>query len=93
MFSAIVAVVFAGAAGFAVWTITRAFAGGADRIDALFAHYNAMEQERAVRAEMKPAVRFAAAPAPQFGPRNVVTMPRRATVAFQFRAGEWRAAA
>lgn len=93
MFSVVVAVVFAGSAGFAVWTIARAFAGGAERIDALFDRYNAMEMDRAVRAEMKPVTRFTAAPAPRFGSRNVVAMPRRATVAFQFRAGEWRAAA
>ena len=93
MFSAIVAVMFAGAAVFAVMTIARSFEGGAEKIDALFARYRAMDNERPVFAKMKPVVRFTPAPAPQYAPRKVIALPRRSSVAFQFRAGEWRAAA
>lgn len=93
MFSAIVAVVFAGATVLAVMTIARSFSGGAEKIDALFARYRAIEIDRPVYAQIKPVVRFAPAPAPQYGARNVIALPHRASVAFQFRAGEWRAAA
>lgn len=103
MVAVITALFFACAAAFAVATITRSFAGAADRFDALFAQYRAFGDKRMVEGTMRPAVRFNAAPAPDYAPRTLVarSVVTRPVVPLNVRAArpasvsrtEWRAAA
>ena len=93
MLAIITAVFFAGATVFAVHTISRSFAGSVERIDALFAQYRAMGDDRVVTGQMRPVVRFYPAPAPDFAPRNVVALPLRAGGGSRISPANWRAAA
>ncbi len=93
MVAVITALFFTCAAAFAVLTIAQAFAGSVDRIDALFAHYRNMEQGRVASGRMRPVATYTPAPAPDYAPRNVVSMSVRAVrTSFVSPAG-WRAAA
>lgn len=96
MVAVITALFFAGAAAFAVFTISRAFEGSAERLDVLFAQYRAMNDPRTVTGGMQPVKRFMPAPAPDFAPRTVVALPVKGT-GLTTNAGlsrmDWRAAA
>lgn len=94
MVAAITALFFACAAAFAVWVITRMLTGSVDRMDELFAQYRALGSDtgRVATGRMKPVVRFMPSAAPNFAPRNVVTMPLRKSAA-PFSPADWRAAA
>lgn len=93
MSAVVIALFFAAAAIFAVFSIARSFSGAADRIDALFAAYRALDEGRAVRGSMRPAVRFVAAAAPDYAPRIVVALPARSGSAVRISQPDWRAAA
>ncbi|GGB65158.1 hypothetical protein [Blastomonas aquatica] len=93
MLAIITALFFAGATVFAVLTISKSFAGSAERIDALFAQYRALGDDRIVTGRMHPVVRFTPAPAPNYMPRNIVVLPVRAAPSGQITPADWRAAA
>lgn len=93
MVAVITALFFTCAAAFAVLTISRAFAGSVDTLDALFAQYRNMENGQIATGRMRPVATYTAAPAPDYAPRNVVSMSVRAVrTSFVSPAG-WRAAA
>ena len=91
MFAVAIALFFAAAAIAAVLTIAHAFSGAAERFDALFAAYREAGQGRVARGQMKAAVRFVPAAAPDYRPRNVIAMPVRGHAAIS--RPDWRAAA
>ncbi|WP_017671552.1 hypothetical protein [Blastomonas sp. AAP53] len=93
MFAVVIALFFAAAAVFAVLSIARTFSGAAERIDALFAEYRALEMDRTVRSGMRPAVRFVPAAAPDYAPRNVIAFGARQGVSASISQSDWRAAA
>jgi len=93
MVAVITALFFTCAAAFAVFTINRSLTGSVDRIDALFAQYRSLGDDRVVTGGMRPAVRFNPAPAPDFAPRTVVALPRKAAMVAQVSPAGWRAAA
>ncbi len=93
MVAVITALFFTCAAAFAVLSISRSFAGSAERIDALFAQYRALGEDRIVTGQMRPVVRFTAAPAPDYAPRTVLALPVRAVGFARISPSGWRAAA
>jgi hypothetical protein len=97
MFAVITALFFASAAAFAVFSISRAFAGSVERFDELFAQYRALDSGRTATGRMQPVVRFTPAPAPDFSPRTVVALSARNASASQavsrINRVDWRAAA
>ncbi|MCG6119286.1 MAG: hypothetical protein MEP44_01440 [Blastomonas sp.] len=93
MVAVITALFFTCAAAFAVLTISRTLTGSVDRIDAVFAQYRSLGGDRVVTGRMRPVVHFSPAPAPDFAPRTVVSLPRRAAGAVRISQPDWRAAA
>ncbi len=92
MFAVVIALFFAAAAIFAVLSIAQTFSGAADRIDALFAAYRAVDEGRWVQGSMRPVTRYVPVAAPDYAPRTVVTLPVRAAGG-RISRPDWRAAA
>lgn len=93
MFAVVIALFFAAAAIFAVLSIAQTFSGAADRLDALFAAYRAVDEGRLVQGSMRPVTRYVPGAAPDYAPRNVVTMPMRTASDSRISRADWRAAA
>ncbi len=91
MFAVAIALFFAAAAIGAVLVIAQSFAGSAERIDALFAAYRAVDQGREARGRMRPVATYVPASAPDYSPRNVIAMPVRGNA--RVSQPDWRAAA
>jgi hypothetical protein len=91
MFAVAIALFFAAAAIAAVLVIAQSFAGSVERFDALFTAYRAAEQGRVARGQMRAAVTYVPARAPDCSPRNVIAMPVRGNVTVS--RPDWRAAA
>ncbi|WAC24797.1 hypothetical protein [Blastomonas sp. SL216] len=91
MFAVAIALFFAAAAIAAVLVIAQSFAGATERFDALFAAYREAGQGRVARGQMRAAVTFVPAHAPDYSPRNVIAMPVRGNVTVS--RPDWRAAA
>lgn len=93
MFAVVIALFFAAAAIFAVLSIAQTFSGAADRLDALFAAYRAVDEGRLVQGSMRPVTRYVPGAAPDYAPRNVVAMPMRTASDSRVSRPDWRAAA
>lgn len=93
MVAVITALFFTCAAGFAVLTISRSFAGSIDRIDALFAQYRSLDNVRFATGAMRPVARYTPAPAPDYAPHNVVALSVRAGRTSVVSPAGWRVAA
>lgn len=93
MVAVITALFFTCAAAFAVLTISRSLTGSVDRIDAVFAQYRSLGDDRIVTGAMRPVVHFSPAPAPDYAPRTVVALPRRTASVVRITQPGWRAAA
>lgn len=93
MVAVITALFFTCAAAFAVLTISRTLTGSVDRIDALFAQYRNMGNERFATGAMRPVASYTPAPAPDYAPRNVVALSVRAVRTSYVSPVGWRAAA
>ena len=91
MLAVAIALFFAAAAIGAVLVIAQAFSGSAERFDALFAAYRAADQGRVARGQMRAAMTYVPATAPDYSPRNVIAMPVRG--ALRVSQPDWRAAA